>query len=485
MLGAVLLGVYVLPIWWFRWFPSQDGPSHLYNAHLLTALLDPANHRIREFVELNPGLQPNILAHLLLAGLQSLFSPLVAEKILLSVTVALLPISLACLIHAVERGRAVYALAALPFAYHHLLHLGFYSFSLGLSLCLLTLAFFWPRRSRIAGRALPGVYALLALTYLAHFGPFALALVGMAIGLCSLPLTEREVPLRDRLRSLAAGALALLPAAALGLLYFAGGRDGYTKFVSAEKLRTIFFERMVLTSYTTWQENLAPWLLGCLAVAAIWTAVDLARRPRRVLPRDAFLVFAFILAILFFLLPRWLNDGGFVNDRVYLFFFLLAWVGMARPPRALRVPLAAVLMACALAQVGRLGWEYGRLQAELAAVAAAAERIEPHSTLSYRRLEKRSSAFSHPPRYVDPFAHVDSYYGLGKDVVLFDNYELRFDYFPIRATDAPRPDPDYVMLWPLDDGEPVPEDLAGYAVLHREAGLALLRARPEGGRRPE
>ena len=144
-----------------RFFPSQDGPSHLYNARLLTALLDPANARLREFFEFNPGLHPNLLAHALLAGLQAVVPPLLAEKILLTALVVLLPLSLLCLLRAVERGRDVYALAALPFAYHHLLHLGFYSFSLGLSLCFFTLAFFWPRRTRVTLGGVLGVIGLL------------------------------------------------------------------------------------------------------------------------------------------------------------------------------------------------------------------------------------------------------------------------------------------------------------------------------------
>jgi len=478
--GAALLVASAIPIWSVRFFPSQDGPSHLYNARLLTALLDPANVRLREFFEFNPGLHPNLLAHALLAGLQAVVSPLLAEKILLTALVVLLPLSLLCLLRAVERGRDVYALAALPFAYHHLLHLGFYSFSLGLSLCFFTLAFFWPRRTRVTLGGVLGVNALLLLTYLAHFGPFAMALVGMAIGLAAVPLAAGEGSRGERLRRAVLGGLPVVPAGLLGLAYLLAGSDGFTKYVSAEKLRTVFFERMLLTSYTTWQETLAPWLLGCLAVALIFTAADRTRRRVGLLPRDAFLVFSALLAVLFFTLPRWMNDGGFVNDRVFLLFFLLAWVGMAPPPRRLAVALGAVLLACAGAHLGRLSWEYARLQPELRAVTAAVERIEPHSTVAYRQLARRSAAFERYPRYVDPFAHVDSYYGMGEDVVLFDNYETRFDYFPLRATAAARVDPDYVVVWPLAPEEPLPEDLRGHAILHRASGLALLERTKKG-----
>jgi branched-subunit amino acid transport protein len=475
--GAALLVASLVPVWSVRFFPSQDGPSHLYNARLLTALLDPANVRLREYFEFNPGLHPNLLAHALLAALQAVVSALLAEKILLTLLVALLPLSLLRLLRAVERGRDVYALASLPFAYHHLLHRGFYSLSLGLSLCFFTLAFFWPRRMRPTWGGALGLNALLLLTYLAHFGPFAMALVGMAVACAFVPLAEGDGSRGERLRRAVRGGLPALPAGLLGVAYLLGGSDGFTKYVSAEKLRTIFFERMLLTSYTTWQEMLAPWLLGCLAAALIFTALGRMRRPVGILPRDAFLAFAALLVVLFFTLPRWLNDGGFVNDRVFLLFFLLAWVGMAPPPRRLAIALGAVLLACAAAHLGRLSWEYARLQPELRAVTAAVERIEPHSTVAYRQLARRSAAFERYPRYVDPFAHVDAWYGMGEDVVLFDNYETRFDYFPLRATPAPRVDPDYLVVWPLADEEPLPEDLRNHAILHHANGLALLQKR--------
>ena len=65
-------------------------------------------------------------------------------------------------------------------------------------------------------------------------------------------------------------------------------------------------------------------------------------------------------------------------------------------------------------------------------------------------------------------------------MVLFDNYETRFDYFPLRATAAARVDPDYVVVWPLAPEEPLPEDLRGHAILHRASGLALLERTRKG-----
>ena len=112
VLFVLLLVVHLAPVWIFRFFPSQDGPSHLYNARLLTEMLEPANFQVRLFFEYSAALHPNLLAHVLLAALQLVVSPLVAEKLLLSLIVALFPLSLAYLLDGIRRGHVVFACSA-------------------------------------------------------------------------------------------------------------------------------------------------------------------------------------------------------------------------------------------------------------------------------------------------------------------------------------------------------------------------------------
>jgi len=34
-----LVLIYILPIWIFKYFPSQDGPAHIYNSFILIPIL--------------------------------------------------------------------------------------------------------------------------------------------------------------------------------------------------------------------------------------------------------------------------------------------------------------------------------------------------------------------------------------------------------------------------------------------------------------
>lgn len=57
------------------YFPTLDGPAHLYNSHLIQVLLFQENTVVHDFVEFNPELVPNWTGHLLLAILNTFFLP--------------------------------------------------------------------------------------------------------------------------------------------------------------------------------------------------------------------------------------------------------------------------------------------------------------------------------------------------------------------------------------------------------------------------
>ena len=59
ILCAFLTLIAVLPVWLFRWFPTQDGPSHLYNAYVLSHYYDAASTLVRMYLDVNLRPFPN------------------------------------------------------------------------------------------------------------------------------------------------------------------------------------------------------------------------------------------------------------------------------------------------------------------------------------------------------------------------------------------------------------------------------------------
>jgi len=138
------------------------------------------------------------------------------------------------------------------------------------------------------------------------------------------------------------------------------------------------------------------------------------------------------------------------------------------------------LVGCAVAHTGRVTWEHSQLQAQLRAASAAAALVPPHSTVDVYCQDEWKGPPGRPPwQEANPLKHVRAYYGFARDVALFENYEVRYPYLPIRRGEGAWEDPDYILLWPLEDGEVLLAEFEDRPVLHHRDGAALLGRAPQ------
>src|SRR4029077_8412137 len=112
-----LLILYLVPIWCFHYFPSADGPAHIENAHIIRELGGSAATVFREYYTWNPLPQPNWSGHLVMAALMTFTSPLIAEKILLSLYILLLPVSVRCVLGLMEPRTRFLSILIFPLLY--------------------------------------------------------------------------------------------------------------------------------------------------------------------------------------------------------------------------------------------------------------------------------------------------------------------------------------------------------------------------------
>ena len=141
-----LLVIHLLPVWIFTYFPTQDGASHIYNSYVLKEYHKHENYRLREVYELRLTLFPNWTSHAFLALLMYVFPPIICEKILISICIGLLPLSLFYFLNRVQKGNAIFGLVGFIYAYNYLLHMGFYNFVLSMSLFFFTFGYWWKHR---------------------------------------------------------------------------------------------------------------------------------------------------------------------------------------------------------------------------------------------------------------------------------------------------------------------------------------------------
>ena len=482
-LFIALLVIHVLPIWIFPYFPTQDGPAHVYNSKVLKDYHDTDNHEIREAYRLNLRLFPNWTSHASMTALMYVVPPMIAEKIFLTVTVALLPLSLCYLLGAIDRRHVLFSLVGFIFSHHNLLHMGFYNFALSVSLALFTLGYWWKHRHDIQVRQIIVLNVLLLLTYVTHFGSYALLLMAMAIialfdffsgtvknlrglekGGFSAPAVWRAI--RSQLRPLGIYGGYMLLAYILGLIYFLRTRQPFDESVpEMEWLTNYFWNMLILVSYTDWHIGVTRIILGVLLVAALATIVHRIWKRQWFTERDVFLLLAIIFAVMFFKSPSNQSGGSWVNERIYIYVFLFLSAWFAAYHKSLRYIFGAALVILSLIHIGRYYYEYGALQSEISEQVAATKLIKPHTTF----VVGDGSGLSEPlgdVKYVNPFHHAPCYYALAaKDVVYLDNYEARFSYFPVNWASHPskedKENADYVLIW-HDPGDNKDKDLEKY-----------------------
>jgi hypothetical protein len=104
-----------VPLWWFRYFPSQDGGSHVENADIVRRYSNPSSSLLRRYYVLATNRDLNWLGTLILAGLRTVASTSRAISLLVSGYVILLPISFLFALRSINPRAGPWAFLVLPF----------------------------------------------------------------------------------------------------------------------------------------------------------------------------------------------------------------------------------------------------------------------------------------------------------------------------------------------------------------------------------
>ena len=284
----------------FKYFPTQDGLSHLYNAHILKSYHHAENYQLRNVYDLRLTLFPNWTSHLLLALLMHNFPPLIGEKILLTMCISLIPLSLFYFLSGVHQeptpslGRNVFGLVGFIYAYNYLLHMGFYNFTLSISLFFFTLGY-WCRHqwlqppNNLGVKKLSLLYVLLVATYVTYYQSFALLLLAITFLTIFSPLytvgRNGESGSNDwRFESKSKPILAflglMLPFYLLRLSYYLDRRGSEGTYRSFEQLTNYFLSMKSLVAFRDNHILVGQILLAVFGIAFLYTLINRAQKIR-------------------------------------------------------------------------------------------------------------------------------------------------------------------------------------------------------------
>jgi hypothetical protein len=487
LLYTGLVALQLVPVWSVERMPTLDGPCHVYNAWIWRQQGNAAEFpQLARHFEVKRAPQPNLLGHGLMAAAMRAVSPQTAEKLLVSLCLVVFLGGAWYLAGSAGSPPGPWAFVAFPFAFHHLLHLGFYNHSLGLGLSLLAVGYIWRRRSAPTPRRALAANLLLLLCWLAHLVPHAAALLGIAgLGAARLRGAERRSTLR--------WAAALAPQLLLPILFLleqGGASSGGDPLPVAARLRQLLrLEGLVVFDFSE------AWATTLLALLLLALALGTFRRDRRGRgstaerrEADAFLAAALVLAAALLVAPASLGGGLLLPERLalYPYLLLLPWL-WPRPSRRLAGAAVVLLSATAVVQAAyHLRW-YRLLDREVERFLAPLDAVPPHQRLLTVLFDTAS-----PAARVAVFNHAVGYVAATADLVDWGNYEATLDYFQVRfrpglerpdlhiVEAAPReldfaalaPAVDYVYAWRLPRPSPAERRLT--------AAYELVRARGDG-----
>ncbi len=459
--GLVVLLLALLPallaVWIVPGFVTQDGPAHLYNAHILAESFR-ADSPFRDVFQVRWDPLPNLAGHLVLMGLISVLTPRAADAVMLTGTLAGFAAAMVWLRGRVagRSGMPTIAVLAALLALNLPWLLGFTNFLLGACLIPVTLGVWWGGRDRLGiGRVL-GMSLLLVLGYFCH-----LVSLGLTVG--ALGVLAVLTPGAGWARRLAGTLAAVVPLVPLAIVYrrlMRGGGAIEPEWLMLDDPWTLraWKERLGWVDPLTLGRKLdfpfvehsspafallAPsvWCaagLGVLLIVTLRNAWNDPEARARLRERRGWVVLAILLVFGGIFGPDTLGPkhGHYLTQRLLLMGLVMLTPALSLSPtrRATRI-IATALLGVALAVQSAVVWDYA-LRAD--------RQVRPYlAAKPYVGRGQRvgSLALGLSRRYrANPLLHLDCLLGVGNGNVIWGNYEAAFYYFPVQIRpEVPHP----------------------------------------------
>jgi len=439
-LVLLLIALYLVPIWRFRFFPSSDGPCHIYNAQVLKHLRHP-DDPFHDYFGPNFRPFPNWTASFLMWAFQHLVSPLLAEKLLLTVYVLLFVLSVQYLLKATAHRTKIFWLLSFLYLFNFLLLMGYYSFSLGVPLLLFTLGFLWKSRESLSWKRAAILGLLLVVLYFSHPVPFLIAIVALVL-FAALFYRRRGRDIRKIL-------VGCSPSVALGFYYVWAYRLASAQKIPiriqnlSESFMALVNMHFLVTVDAQWQPILAKVAALLVFVLVMHTLVKKMTIRDKVLSysfdqKDYFLLLSLVTFILSIVFPDVVAGHGsaiFLRTIFIGSLLTLPWLSddLGKVMKRLAAGGATVLV---VANVLLIYLSFSMLNKDLSDFISCRAHVGRFNTLIPLIFQR-----SAPSCNIPVFIHATNYYCLNNFNINLANYEADKDYFPVRFIEGlERPD---------------------------------------------
>ena len=449
LLLLFLILAHLIPVWIFQYFPSQDGPTHIENAHIIFDYFNPARSILRDYYILNTHLEPTWLGHLVLAGLMYIVPIFIVEKVFLSGYIIFLPLSIRYALKVIRPDAGFLAFLMFPFIYNYPLHMGFYSFSYSLPVFFFLVGFWVRNHDELTLRKAITLAFLSLLLYFCHIVSLVMAYLGIAlmtVWFISFDLIRDKLGSRFNFQVLrkAFGTrvfpliLAFLPTVIVVLRFLSWQGVESQEIGIRRSFHWLFKDLIQMESLVSFQreESFCSIGLGIL-FAGLFLYLVVSKMRRRQADRwDGLLAVILGYVLVYFLAPNAMSEGSFITDRLnlYPFFVIVLWLGVSTYPRSVKRGIVLVAIIVTAASLGLHALKYSELNHYLAEYFSGMHLIEPNKTLLPLAFDSHGhgSDGSVLSLKVRPFLHAAGTIAARRHVVEFTNYEAgAYKYFPV------------------------------------------------------
>jgi hypothetical protein len=427
----LILAINIAYLFYTKFFPTMDGPAHLYNANLIRHLL-MGNEFIKEFYQINAFPVPNWASHFLLTLFRLILPGWLSEKMLIITYVSGMALSFRYMVKAIHPENISFSVFIFPFIYSFLFHLGFYNYALSFIFLFLTLGI-WIKHyadNKLSLYFVTG--SLLICTYFCNILTYAFT--GITIGsiIFLFEAAKHTIFSKQYLRSCINRILRLtlcsLPSLILFVWFFKTVSFPGTieRYASSELIKwTNDVRSLIVFSYAKEEiitEQFFHVLLFLLIFNFIINRNRLILKEKFTTPHRMIAYFPLILSIvLLFALPNG-SSAGMMSDRLSLlmYLFLIILIISQPLPASIRTIFSVVFIALHIILITKHSPILHDLNADAKAINETASHISENSIVLPVNLSDN---------WLQP--HFSNYLGTDKPMVILENYEVTVGWFPL------------------------------------------------------
>lgn len=494
---VLVLLLYILPIWIFKYFPSQDGPCHIYNSFILRHYNDH-NYKFNEFYDINKKLVPNWTSHAFMMILMYLVPPLIAEKILLTTYIILMAVGMLYFLRAVGKDKTPLVFIGLPFIYNYLLLMGFYNFAFSVAFFIIAIGYWWKHFATFSIKDTIILAVLLVILYFSHAVSLVLALFSIAM-MAFFCLFKKSPRIFSNWKQVLLSLLCMLPVTILFLHYTKGNTVSDPGGWTLKQLWQYFINNESLVYYS--QKQI---IFGKLvAVAFLCLSLFTLIRDRfftkewkfsfRIEKKDFLLLLCIIFFIIYIKAPDGLSGGGFIKTRMALFPFLIIipWLSWDMPKIAKGI-IATMLIIISVTYIVHSSYYHKAMSDNMEIYTSGYDVIEKNKVVMPLAFDSSGGSWR-----IGMFLHSVGHYGYTTGCIEMDNYEATTDYFPTYyKPDLFRPDTgiiegrpgevdfakyantiDYIITWSLASGDVEAKIMQYYKLIKHNGDLKIFACR--------